>query len=189
MLHQNKMTEHPNIQNRRIRMLYSLKDIQLALSAADFLQECDPNEPIGKIPLRRYKCFETTAIISYARPFSDSKGGVPKLSMKMIGVKLNEEQHELHNEILDMRNKSFAHSDAEFMRMVVKLPSLDIGNGERMPYVLPSFDEGLDFVGDRVSRLLELFHTVYEGIYMTLLEDSQINPDKFDFQHDWLFPE
>ena len=36
------MAEHPNKSKRRLRMLYALKDIQFALSAADFLSECAP---------------------------------------------------------------------------------------------------------------------------------------------------
>ena len=188
MMHHDHMGEHPNTQNRRLRMLYSMKDIQLALSAADFLQECDPDEPIGKVQLRRYKCFETTAIVSYARPFSDSKGGIPRLSMKMIGVRLDDDQRALHEEVIELRNKAFAHSDSELMRMVVKLGAIDIGNGETMPHVQTAFDEGLDFVGNRVSRLLQLFHVVFEGLYITLMEDARSNPEKFDFRHDWLHP-
>jgi hypothetical protein len=181
------MSDHPNIHKRRIRLLYSLKDIQLALSAADFLQECDPDTKTSKVELRRYKCFETTAIVAYARPFSESRGGFPKLSLKMIGVQLDHNSKVLHDEILDLRNRVVAHSDSDMMRMVVRRHEVNLGNGETMPYVRPVFDEGLDFVGfSSVSRLLMLFHTVYEGLYSTILEDVRSNPDKFDFRHDFL---
>jgi len=183
------MTEHPSIHRRRLRMLYSMKDIQLALSAADFLLSCDPDDPISKIELRRFKCYETTAIVSYARPFSDSKGDVPKLSMKMIGVKLDDQQQALHDELMHLRNKVVAHSDAELMRMVVKLRQLDLGAGQTMPHINTSFDEGLDFVGDRVEDLLGLLHKVYGGLFDTLTEDARANPSKFDVHHDWVFPE
>lgn len=181
------MSEHENNHNRRIRLLYSMKDIQLALSAADFLQECDPETRISKVELRRYKCYETTAIVSYARPFSESRGKIPKLSLKMIGVKLNDESKELHDRLLNLRNRVVAHSDAEMMRMAVKFHELDIGDGKKMPYIRPAFDEGLDFVGfGPVSNLLSLFHTVFEGLYLTILEDARKNPDKFDFRQDFL---
>jgi hypothetical protein len=167
-------------------MLYSLKDIQLALSAADFLQDCVPDQPINKVELRRYKCFESTAIVSYARPFSESEGGVPKLSMKMIGVRLDPEKEAMHNEIIQLRNRVVAHSDAEMMRMVVQTRSVNLGNGETMPYFNMAFDEGLDFLGDRVSKMLDLFHTVYSGIHETLMADLRVNPEKFSFRHDYL---
>lgn len=184
------MKEHPNNHKPRIRLLYSMKDIQLALSAADFLQECDPDAGIGKVELRRYKCYETTAIVAYARPFSESRGGFPKLSLKMIGVQLDDQSKVLHDEILDLRNRVIAHSDGEMMRMAVRLQKVHIGNGETMPYVRPVFDEGLAFVGfSSVSQLLTLFHTVFDGLYSTILEDVRNNPDKFDFRHDFLDPD
>lgn len=183
------MSEHENNHYRRIRLLYSMKDIQLALSAADFLQECDPEARISKAELRRYKCYETTAIVSYARPFSESRGRVPKLSLKMIGVKLNEESKALHDQVLDLRNRVIAHSDSEMMRMAVRFHELDIGDGKKMPYIRPAFDEGLDFVGfSPVQDLLNLFHTVFEGLYLTIMEEARKHPDKFDFRQDFLDP-
>jgi hypothetical protein len=164
-----------------------MKDIQLALSAADFLQECDPESSISKVELRRYKCYKTTAIVAYARPFSESRGGVPKLSMKMIGVRLDDQNQALHDKIIELRNQVVAHSDEEMMRMVVRIDDLNIGNGETVPFINTAFDEGLDFVGyGPVSQLLTLFHTVFSGIYLTLFEDARANPEKFDIRHDYL---
>jgi len=181
------MSEHQSHHNRRIRLIYSMKDFQLALSAADFLQECDPDESINKVQLRRYKCFETTAIVAYSRPFSESRGSVPRLSMKMIGVRLDEQQQALHDEIIQLRNRVIAHSDAAMMRMVARIAHVNIGNAERMPYIDAVFDEGLSFVGFfRVSQMLALFHTVFDGLYTTLLEDVRNNPEGFDISHDYL---
>ena len=88
-----------------MRLLYSLKDIQIALSAAAFLAECEPDIAISKIELRRFKCYETTAIIAYTRPFSETSDGFPKLSMKMIGVRLDVEEQKLHDELIFSRFK------------------------------------------------------------------------------------
>lgn len=181
------MSEHPSIHKRRIRLLYSMKDIQLALSAADFLRDCDADTKISNVELRRYKCYETTAILAYARPFSESRGGFPKLSLKMIGVQLDDQNKELHENLLDLRNRVVAHSDAEMMRMAVRFRELHIGNGETIPHIAPVFDEGLDFVGfGPVSQILALFHTIYDGIFLTVMEDARINPDKFNFRQDFL---
>lgn len=71
--------------------------------------------------------------------------------------------------------------------MVVRVADLNIGNGETMPFINTTFDEGLDFVGfGPVSQMLTLFRTVFQGIYSTLLEDARINPEKFDIRHDYL---
>ncbi len=184
------MDEHPKIHKRRIRLLYSLRDVQLAISAAEFLLECDPDTTIGKIELRRYKCYETTAIMAYARPFSDSKGGFPRLSLQMIDVQLDDKSKALHDKILNLRNRAIAHSDSEMMRLAVRLGQLHVGNGQTVPYVKPAFDEGLDFVGfGPVSELLTLFSTVYEGIFLSIQEDARNNPDKYDFRHDFLDPD
>ena len=183
------MDEHPNNHKRRIRLLYSLRDLQLALSAADFLHECDPDARIGNIELRRYKCYETTAIVAYARPFSDSRGGFPKLSLKMIDVRLDDRSKALHDKILELRNRAVAHSDAEMMRLAVRLRDLHIGNGQTVPHIETAFDEGLDFVGfGPVSQMLTLFHKVYYGIFLKIQEDARNNPDKYDFRHDFLNP-
>lgn len=184
------MDEHRNNHKRRIRLLYSLRDIQLALSAAEFLQECDPDAKMGKIELRRYKCYETTAIVAYARPFSDSRGGFPKLSLKMIDVHLDGQNKALHDKILDLRNRAIAHSDAAMMRLAVRLRELDIGNGETFPYIDAAFDEGLDFVDfGPLSQMLTLFHTVYHGTFSKILEDARNNPDKYNFDYDILDPD
>ena len=183
------MAEHPNKSKRRLRMLYALKDIQLALSAADFLSECDPEGKISKVELRRFKCYETTAIMAYSRPFTASAGGFPKLSMKMIGVQLDDKQKALHGKVIALRNKVTAHSDVQLMRMVVKHEPIDIGDGKAMSFIATAFDEGLDFLGSDVLELISLLYVVRRGVYTTLLNDAQENPDKFNFCHDWLFPE
>lgn len=166
-----------------------MKDMQLALSAATFLSECDPQENISRVDLRRFKCYETTAIVSYARPFSDSKGDFPKLSLKMIGVTLSAEHKVIHDEIINLRNKVFAHSDSELMRMAVKLHEIGLGDGFVTPLINTAFDEGLHFIGfQRVNEMITLFNIVYDGIYRTLFNDARENPEKFDVHHDRLFP-
>ncbi len=183
------MSEHPSIQKRRLRLLYSLKDIQLALSSAAFLAECEPDIAISKVELRRFKCYETTAIIAYARPFSEASDGFPKLSMKMIGVRLDVEEQKLHDQLIGLRNQVIAHSDPKKMRMAVRVTDLDIGNGESWPYINATFDEGLDFVGHQpVTQLMTLFRKVLGGIYTKLVEDAKINSDLFAIQLDHLNP-
>jgi hypothetical protein len=46
----------------------------------------------NKIELRRFRCYETAMVTAYTRPFSQSKGMVPKLSLEMTGVQLGAER-------------------------------------------------------------------------------------------------
>jgi hypothetical protein len=44
-----------------------LNDLQQALSAREFLYECDETQTYSKIELRRFRCYETTLVVAYAR--------------------------------------------------------------------------------------------------------------------------
>lgn len=104
-------------------MLYSLNDLQQALSACEFLYECEESGLYNKIELRRFRCYETTLVVAYTRPFSQSRGETLPLTMKMIGLKLSKERRALHDSLVEMRNKIMAHSDSEMMRMTIDQPN------------------------------------------------------------------
>lgn len=54
------------------RLLLSLRDISHAASAATFIREdIDFDKSYGRADLRRFMCYETTLVVSYARPFSE----------------------------------------------------------------------------------------------------------------------
>ncbi len=75
-------------ERRRRRLLYSLNDLQQALSACEFLYECDETNTYTKIDLRRFRCYETTLVVAYTRPFTQSRGAAPPLTMKMAKASL-----------------------------------------------------------------------------------------------------
>ena len=60
---QDKIALHA--ERRRRRLLYSLNDLQQALSACEFLYECDETHTYSKIELRRFRCYETTLVVAY----------------------------------------------------------------------------------------------------------------------------
>jgi hypothetical protein len=66
--------------NRLQRLMISIQDFQIAGSAATFLLE-DVDETAGYplAELRRFRCYETTMVIAYARPFSMARGAVMPL--------------------------------------------------------------------------------------------------------------
>jgi hypothetical protein len=113
------------------RMMYSLTDLQLALSAITFLSECEWGKPISKVELRRYKCYETTAVIAYTRPFAKSRGGL-HLTFRMFDFYPSDSELELHQEVMTLRNKLIAHSDFDMMRMVSEHFKIPLREGEKV---------------------------------------------------------
>jgi hypothetical protein len=173
---------------RHLRLLYSLNDFQIASSAVSFLYECDAGKKYRKPDLRRFRCYETTAVVAYTRPFSQSKGEVPQLSLKMVGAKLNEEQTTLHEELLHLRNRVFAHSDEDMMRMVSKAFPLPLDDGSEFIMFETTFDEGLTFIDAQLRRFQELIGTLIQAVVVTLQKQAQERPGHFDLRKDYLAP-
>jgi hypothetical protein len=138
------------------RMMYSLTDLQLALSAITFLSECEWGKPISKVELRRYKCYETTALIAYTRPFAKSRGGL-HLTFRMFDFSPTESQLAIHHEVMTLRNKLIAHSDFDMMRVVSQHFKIPMREGEEEFVMFQTvFDEGITFHAEKCDALEEL---------------------------------
>ena len=123
-----------------LRAIYASWHLQQALSALTFLlEECDFEETYKRIELRRFRCFETTLIISMARPFENSRTG-SQLSMRALGIKLSPEYRVLLDRVMHIRRKIIAHSDEEEMHF--RTSTFPIDDGEfNFPHF--QFNEGL----------------------------------------------
>ena len=109
-----------------IRLLISFDDLKEAFDIAGILQE-EISKPTDKI-LRRdlkihnIKCesLSDALTIAYARPFSGNdkkkKNSIPDLSQNVLKI-LGYENKQLHQFIIDHRNKAVAHSDSELIDM------------------------------------------------------------------------
>ena len=98
-----------------LRAIYSNWDFQQALSALSFLlEECDFGAKYNYIQLRKFRCYETSVIISFSRPFESSRSATA-LGLKAIGVRLEREELALQQKVLNLRRKVVAHSDEEAM--------------------------------------------------------------------------
>ena len=122
-------------------------DLQMALSSLTFLnEELDyDKETYHYVELRRLKCFELSFVISYSRAFTESKGSrYKKLELSKIGIKLSDKQKPIHDKILELRQKIYAHSDQEFYVLRADHYEMD-ANG--LPFHLTNIqaDEGLHF--------------------------------------------
>jgi hypothetical protein len=170
---------------RRRRLLYSLNDLQQALSACEFLYECEETETYSKIELRRFRCYETTLVVAYTRPFSHSRGEAPPLTMKMVDLKLSKERQALHDSLMEMRNKIMAHSDSEMMRMTTQTFDVPMREGDPPMYLIQTvFDEGVTLTGFRLIDVNELLREVFHAVYRTLHREAQADPKSFDLRID-----
>ncbi|TCS36774.1 hypothetical protein [Reinekea marinisedimentorum] len=136
-----------------IRAIYSVWDFQQALSALTFLLEgCDFNESYSKVDLRRFRCYESTLIVSMARPFETTRGGTT-IGLRALGISLSKDQKDLVERILDLRRKIIAHSSEEEMHF--RASTFTILDDE---YNLPhfQFNEGLHLNEQELLKL-ELF--------------------------------
>ncbi|TAY14005.1 hypothetical protein [Rhizobium leguminosarum] len=152
------------------RLLIAHADLQMALSAITFLgEELDPEAKYSKIELRRFKCFETTFIVSYGRAFTKSKGSRhDQLSLRGIGVKLTAKERALHELIVNLRQKAYAHSDESFAHVRMDVTHMDIPGGTfAFPHL--QFDHGLEF-SELFKRIatMELTHKIIHSLAKTI---------------------
>lgn len=154
---------------QQIRLVQSIADFQMALSAADFMCELDEDQPLTRVERRRYRCFEDSAVIAYGRAFT-AANGLSALSFKQLKIKPAADERDLHDRIMQRRHKVVAHSDADRQRILFTTERL---SAENMTVMLPrvDFDDALAFFSERrplvewLRRLLEaagevLFHQV-----------------------------
>ncbi|TAY52941.1 hypothetical protein [Rhizobium leguminosarum] len=178
-------TDKPTITNDERdllkRLLIAHADLQMALSAITFLgEELDPEAKYSKIELRRFKCFETTFIVSYARAFTKSKGSRhDQVSLWGIGVKLSAKERALHELIINLRQKAYAHSDESFAHVRMDVMHMDIPGGTfAVPHL--QFDHGLEFA-ELFKRLaaMDLTHKIMDGLTTTVRRLAEKLPESF----------
>ena len=141
------------------RLIVWYADLRIAGSAIDFLKDCDETKTYNTEELRRFKCYETAFVVSYGRVFTKSNSKkFPKLTFDLIDVDLNETEKALHEKIIKMRDKIYAHSDKEFIN--VRLDIFELQNGAvttSLPYIKSNegveFSSGLDHL--KLSDLCE----------------------------------
>ncbi len=138
------------------RLMLSGRDFQQALSAATFLYD-EMDDARGLADLRRLRCFETNMVVSYARPFSQAHGTVKPLKLSDLKLEMKAGWQEMHERLIHLRNKLFAHSDADIVPMSVTVLNTIMGD-ERpdFPFVMPRFEEGLSFTDKEVWLIQDL---------------------------------
>lgn len=168
-----------------LRLFYSQRDLQFALSAFNFLLEVDEAQAYGVVELRRFRCFLDAGVIAYARPFTQTKG-VPLLSFKQIGVKATRGQATLHGDLMNYRHKVVAHSDLDRMRTrVASFAPIEDRPDIRMPVMRT--DESLPFLARR-QDLIEWLHVLIAALATKTFAFAQTS-DGFGFLQEHLAAE
>ncbi|HEV7798649.1 MAG TPA: hypothetical protein VGO73_10860 [Pyrinomonadaceae bacterium] len=130
------------------RWCIDLNDFRQAKEFAAHILKRKWQQDLNETPVRRleHKAFNTSLIVSYARPFHNNKTlkGAPESSLRKQVVKvLNHAEIELHDRILRLRDTVVAHSDGRalqvftsgsltFMRVVENLSESEVMLLKRM---------------------------------------------------------
>ncbi|MDL2200949.1 hypothetical protein QQF45_18070 [Halopseudomonas aestusnigri] len=156
------------------RAIYSFWDFQQALSALTFLlEDCDFDAKYSKVELRRFRCYESTLIISMARPFETTRKGTT-IGLRALGITLSRDQKALVDKVLELRRKIVAHSAEEKMHFRVSTFSIN-DMGVNFPHF--QFNEGLHF-DEKELRELECFLRVVRSQMGTFFyKVAQEQPD------------
>jgi hypothetical protein len=155
-----------------IRAMYSAWDFQQALSALTFLlQDCDFEVTHAKVELRRFRCYETNVIISFCRPFEDSRGGTT-LGLRALGIVLSPDEKSLKDKLLSLRRKIVAHSDEEEMHFRVDTHSIE---GIAIPHF--QYDEGLHLSYDELDKLEDLLRKLRHKLSEFFFSAAQDDPN------------
>ena len=160
------------------RIVYSSWDFQQALSALTFLrEECDFDEKYSRVQLRKFRCFETAAIVSFSRPFKVGRGR-KALDPAAIGFEFSEDEERLKDKILFLRDKIVSHSDEEEMEYRTHSFRIFDDSDLRMPAAI--FRESLYLDEDEYSALESILRRLLHSIAKYKFEFSQSNPELFE---------
>lgn len=121
-----------NMRERLLRLMMSALDFRHSLSAATFLlEDWSRSKNLQTKELRRLKCYETTMVVAYGRPFAQAKGGAAPFSWKQIkpGFQIEPSEVELHDKLIEYRNKLHAHSDGDFTQIRPEIWRSKMSNG------------------------------------------------------------
>lgn len=163
------------------RMLLSCSDFSQAMSAAAFLaQEFDESANYALQDWRKFRCYETTLIVSYARPFAGARGGAPTFGFKAVDVTLTDNERALHDRIIELRNKLYGHSDADHVEMsVMCMHEVFAHNGVEMNLIMPRFDETTRLSQSEMLALTELASKLYHAAFRKIQEIGAQFKDRF----------
>lgn len=161
-------------QTQVTRVLASYADLQMANSSLLYIfggLEFD-GEPIHYTELRRFEAFEASAIISYARPFVQSRKGAP-LKLKLAGIKFTPKEKIIHKRIMDLRSQVIAHSDEDQMSFRVDIHEVMF---EHLPHVHFQRGHGLYLEEKPLREFQDLVCRLTAVVYSSIIDIAAVHP-------------
>ena len=151
-----KSTREEKEHQQLMRLAMSARDFRHALSAATFLtEECDWIKSYSNAERRKFRCYETTMVVAYGRPFVQSRGQVaPPFNWNMVPeLELGPDERRLHEQLLTYRNKLHAHSDSDFTNMGLEIWRTPLSDGEFHDFLAVRGGESLNFEENEVDQI------------------------------------
>lgn len=139
-----------------LRLIMSCLDFRHALSAATFLiEDCDWQKRHSVEQMRRFKCYETTMVVAYARPFSQSRGHTAPFRWQLLSsdFKLKPDEEAVHDKMIGFRNKLHAHSDGDFTQIVPEIWRTFLPTGQAFDFIAAEGGETLNFTEDELQSI------------------------------------
>lgn len=169
----------PNLTDTQLtRAIQSCGDFQQALSALTFLlDECDYAASYSTAELRKFQCYENTAIVAFSRPFEVSRGRTV-LGLRAIGVHLSQAEEQLKSKVIDLRRKVFAHSDDE--RMHFKISTIQPFDDSSVALPVLTFQECLHLAHAEAKELRALLHKLFSSLAKTIFALAQNQPERLN---------
>lgn len=95
------------------RIIQSEQDLDHAADCAEQILQRNLHSVTAREDKRLLRCLNTALIVSYVRPFSSNRGGpdVRKALPAEYLEALSDEQRQLHDQLVALRNRDHAHSD------------------------------------------------------------------------------
>ena len=118
------------------RLLISCDDLQEAKATILKILESDLRFPRGKEPDPLLTALTTALVVSYARPFVNSRGHSRVAERTVPGSLLRvlpSRERDLHDALIEMRTREIAHSDAEVLELSIMLFPGGDGSISRLP--------------------------------------------------------
>lgn len=169
------MADGPSIMSHRT--IYSGWDFQQALSALNFLiQECEYDKKYSRNDLRRFRCYETTLITSFVRPFKVGRGR-KQFDLSTIGFELTADDAKIIDKLMRLRDKVVSHSDEEEMEYRAESIKLLDNDNIRMPIL--QFREALYLGKDELIKIQELLHRIIRALAEYQFKIVQSDPNYF----------
>jgi hypothetical protein len=139
-----------------LRLMMSALDFRQALSAATFLvEDCDWSKGYRTEDRRRFRCYETTMVVAYGRPFAQARGHTVPFSWKLIkpGFEFDAGEEALHEKLLDCRNSLYAHSDGHYTSIVPEIWRTTLPAGRHHDFLNIVGGESLIFLQSEVEAI------------------------------------